>query len=491
VLGVVYRSLLVWDPGAPGLPGVGWFVFGLSDTAPQIVFAFVLGLVLYRWDWIVRAGGPRSPALGIGALVLSLSSFVWGRHAGALEFLVLSLGLLVLGSALCVLGRRAGRELAPALVILLFAIPIPGVVLNHVLLPMQLVAASQLEWMLHALGIPAIREGIALQLPHRAISVIETCSGLRGILMLTMLATCWATFFSLRPLASFIMIASAPVIALLVNAIRILSISLTPHSDFSAVHSLQGLAVFAGGIVLLIGVDVALSHTMGWQRRARSTAPTTVILSEGWRRRVLPTALVVLATLVASVALPVHLPQMGARSPVELPATVGEWKLDEKVKVDSLFLGRALVRSHVQRRYEMGHESVTVFVAVDDRLDRSRSVLSPKMGLPGPEWTVDDQGHLPLGPDDLDARWLVARWRVSHVSVLYWYEAVGRLSSEMLRAWLATDRSLFRRPCGALAVRLETESPSSPGGAEPGLVEFAEALRPHLAGLACRRSDEV
>jgi hypothetical protein len=149
VAALAYRSLVFWDPGGPGLPSIGWFVFGISDTAPQLVLAIVIGLLFQRRARIVRAiGEPRSPLLGAGSLLASGVLFFWGRHADAPEFLALSLALLLLGSALYVLGRRVARELVPPLLILLFAMPIPGIVLNHVLFPLQVAAAVQLAWLL-------------------------------------------------------------------------------------------------------------------------------------------------------------------------------------------------------------------------------------------------------------------------------------------------------------------------------------------------------
>jgi EpsI family protein len=490
---IAYRSLAVWDPGARGLPGIGWFVFGISDTAPQIVFAIVAGLLFRRRARIVRAlGGPRSPLLGVGAVSASLVLFVWGRHTDAPEFLVLSLACFVLGSALFIFGRRVARELGSPLLVLIFALPIPGIVLNHILLPMQVAAAVQLAWLLDAVGITVVREGVVLHLADRAIEVIETCSGLRGISILTMLAVCWAVFFSMRPLAACILVVSAPLIALAVNAVRLLSVSLNPYSDLASGHAVQGVAVFMAGIALLCGVDAMLRYSLGSGGRAEVTSPASSGARPRLRSATLPT-LVALALLAASIWLPIWQQATPERTAIELPSSVGEWRLrEEKLPVNGLFLGRALVPDHVHRRYEKGGEQVTVFVARDHRRDRSRSVLSPKTGLPGPDWSVEERYVRSLGPESFDAGWLVARSNARRVAVLHWYEGVEGLGTEMVRACLAMDRSALRRPCSSVAVRLQTEqSGGSDDERRAGarLLELADALRPYLAGLACAGSD--
>jgi hypothetical protein len=115
-------------------------------------------------------------------------------------------------------------------------------------------------------------------------------------------------------------------------------------------------------------------------------------------------------------------------------------------------------------------------------------VLSPKTGMPGSDWTVEEQYVRSLGPEGLDARWLVARSNARRVAVLHWYEGVAGLGAEFLRACLALDRSALRRPCGLVAVRLQTEQSSDSDGqrdAEARLLEMADGLRPYLAGLSC------
>lgn len=493
VAAIAYRSLVVWDPGGPGLPDVGWFVFGVSDPAPQIVLAIVAALLFQRGRRIVRAvGGPRSGLLGIASLLTSLVLFLWGRHVDAPELQAISLAFFLLGSALFVFGRRVARELGPPLLVLLFAIPIPGIVLNHILLPLQTLSAVQLTWLLDVLGIPVVREGVVLQLSDQTIRVIETCSGLRGMTILTMLAVCWASFFSMRPLAACLLVVSATPIALAINGARLLSISLNPYADLAAAHSFQGVAVFMAGIALLCGVDVVLRHTL--EGNEEPVPASSAALPRDWQHRAMLPTLVVLAILAASIWLPIWQPEAVTRSPIAFPASVAGWELgEEEVPIDHLFLGRANVPDRVHRRYHRGGEQVVIYVAYDDRRDRTRSVLSPKAGLPGPGWTVEERRVRSLGSDGPDAHWLVARSHAHRLSVLHWYEGVEGLGSEIARAWLATDRSAFARPCGALAVRLETEQDGDSDRrlrAEARLVELAAALRPYLASLTCADSEE-
>ena len=98
---------------------------------------------------------------------------------------------------------------------------------------------------------------------ERLFQVIETCSGLRSIFVLTTLAVGWLCFFPTRRLPAALLILSAPVIAYFVNTLRVLSLVLNPGSDLASIHSLQGVGIFLLGLLILYGVDSLLRRIPG------------------------------------------------------------------------------------------------------------------------------------------------------------------------------------------------------------------------------------
>jgi EpsI family protein len=131
------------------------------------------------------------------------------------------------------------------------------------------------------------------------------------------------------------------------------------------------------------------------------------------------------------------------------------------------------------RRYQRDDETVSAFVGYEDRLNRSRSLLSPKNAFPGRGWEAEERGLVELGPDGFPGVRVVARSQANRVLSYHYYLGIERLGEEALRAWLATDRSILRRPTGALVIRLSTEVSSTADGrsrAEARLREFAELL---------------
>ena len=115
----------------------------------------------------------------------------------------------------------------------------------------------------------------------------------------------------------------------------------------------------------------------------------------------------------------------------------------------------------------------------EDRLNRSRSLLSPKTVFPGRGWEAEERALVELGPDGFRGVEVVARSQSSRMLSYHWYQGIEGLGTEVLRAWLAIDRSFLRRPTGALVIRLSTEVSSTDEGrsrAEARLRELAELL---------------
>lgn len=119
-----------------------------------------------------------------------------------------SIGLLFLGSLgaelflarISILGTICGlivyfsggallRAMAFPLVFLLFAIPIPALIYNEIVFPLQFIASKFATSTLDMLNLfPVMREGNILILPHMSLEVVEACSGIRSLMSLLALA---------------------------------------------------------------------------------------------------------------------------------------------------------------------------------------------------------------------------------------------------------------------------------------------------------------
>ena len=130
---------------------------------------------------------------------------------------------------------------------------------------------------------------------------------------------------------------------------------------------------------------------------------------------------------------------------------------------------------------------MVLFVAVGARSNRNRSPLSPKTGLPGSGWIVEEEFPLTLEPGSQSASGSTLRSGSNRVLSYHWRQGAAGWLAEALRAFFALDRSPLRRPEEILVVRIGTglgaALPREKSAAEQTLLSFYHLLRPLLDGL--------
>ena len=82
-------------------------------------------------------------------------------------------------------GWRLLRAMSFPLAFLLFAIPIPVLIYNEIVFPLQFMASSFATRILEMLNLfPIMREGNVLIMPGMRLEVVEACSGIRSLMSL-------------------------------------------------------------------------------------------------------------------------------------------------------------------------------------------------------------------------------------------------------------------------------------------------------------------
>ncbi|HEY5657831.1 MAG TPA: EpsI family protein, partial [Myxococcota bacterium] len=485
---VAYRGLLGLRPDrAPHADVANWF-FEPSDTSPLLVLGLALWLAFRRWGRLrqlpARGGHPAVSAL---LLASALLAFAWALRSQAPDLQALSLLLLALGAAHLLAGAGGVRAaLLPAL-FLVFCIPLPAPLLNHVVWAFQLWTAEFAGALLSAIGLPAVVSGDQILLPDSVFAVIETCSGLRSVETLTMLALLMADLFRRHGAHTLLLLAAAPPIAFAINGVRAAALVVNPHSDIATVHDLQGVAMLLAGVVLLYAWDGALER-LGISRGGAGArvGNATAEGSPPVARRLA----VVTLLLACAAALSLWLPPW-PMEPVERPALedaieqqLGGWRAREHIETDWMFMGNTAFGRSLHRRYVRNAEQVELFVGTWDHDRRFQSAFSPKTALPGSGWLVEGQSTIRLGGREVEAR--VLRKDARRLLAVHWYEEASGLGVETLRALLALDRGPLRRPYTPVVVRLATPFSGAPEelrAVEARLADFAAALEPGVKKL--------
>jgi exosortase len=185
-----------------------------------LVPVFALVLLYLRRDKLAGAkwqinwrGLPLLAAGGLAYVAAAAINFDW--LAGA-ALLPAAAGLVVLLG-----GGPALRWAWPAVVFLVFMIPLPFRVEHALGDPLQRVATIGSNWALQALGFASYTEGHVIVLEHGRIAVVEACNGLSMLLTFAAITTGMA-FVVRRPLLDkVVVLLSTLPIAVFVNIVRI------------------------------------------------------------------------------------------------------------------------------------------------------------------------------------------------------------------------------------------------------------------------------
>jgi exosortase len=169
----------------------------------------------------------------------------------------------VTGSILYLGGTRWVKALAFPLALLLFMIPIPQIIYARLTLSLQLLASQLAEALITISGIPVIRTGNVLELPHQTLNVVEACSGIRSLISLSFLALIYAYFMDRRIWMRWALLAATVPIAIAANAIRVAITGLLTQVNTMLAqgiyHEIEGYLVFVIALGTLILVHRLLS----------------------------------------------------------------------------------------------------------------------------------------------------------------------------------------------------------------------------------------
>lgn len=165
---------------------------------------------------------------------------------------------MLIGLVWTMFGAKAMRQILFPALFLLFCMPLHSY-LDLVTIHLRLLAVSFADGVLHGCGVEVVREGTMLFSPSGsfAIDVAEPCSGLRSLFAMMALTAGYAYFTQPTWLRRGLLFVLAIPIAVVGNAVRILSIvaiAATCSPDFATgfYHDYSGYVVFLVAVALMV-----------------------------------------------------------------------------------------------------------------------------------------------------------------------------------------------------------------------------------------------
>ncbi|WP_397570699.1 exosortase/archaeosortase family protein [Schlesneria sp. T3-172] len=275
-----------------GTPSAGVIVAGL------LLVLALGGSDIPAWRWMYRLW-MTSPDSSHGILVPCFSAWLLWHRKGMLTIPLpaVTWSALILGSALIILGTltrctgvyirmisleaaavvpcvagvvlicggwHAARWAWPAVLFLVFMIPLPAGLGNILSGALQSIATVCSTFLLQTAGVPAVSEGNIIWLTEKPLGVAQACSGLRMMTSFFALAAGAAIVVQHPTWVRYMFILSAPLIAIGANVLRIFFTAVAYEFGNEKMaelifHDLAGWLMMPVGLLMLWGEYVILS----------------------------------------------------------------------------------------------------------------------------------------------------------------------------------------------------------------------------------------
>ncbi|MGH7278127.1 MAG: exosortase/archaeosortase family protein [Candidatus Rokuibacteriota bacterium] len=229
------------------------------------LFSLYLGWdARHRWPLAPR---PRWPG-GLVVAIAGLGVLAVGVRLESLTLTVLSFPVVLAGAGLFVAGPRGFRPFAFPVAFLALAAPLPEPALAALSLPLQHLAAAVTDGVLSALGIPAYREGLFIQLTTVRLHISEACNGLRFLLAMVVIGVAFAWAIAAPPLHRLAVVPLAVAVAIAANLVRVTGTALLAHAwgpeaAGGFFHLAYGKVVYAAMLVSFVAGVLLLRRRAG------------------------------------------------------------------------------------------------------------------------------------------------------------------------------------------------------------------------------------
>lgn len=241
-------------------------VWASEDQAHGPLILMVVGYLIWTQKEFIFSNETRttSPFLGWLFVAVGAVAYILGRSQ---DIVILDLGSLIpiiIGLLLIYFGYKGVRTFWFPIFFLIFMIPLPGVLVDAVTLPMKIAVSYVAEDILYFFDYPISRTGVILQIGQYQLLVADACAGLHTLISLEALGLLYLNIVKHDSLLRNITLATLIIpISFTANVIRVIVLTLVTYYFGDAagqgfVHGFAGILLFVVALTLIISVDSLL-----------------------------------------------------------------------------------------------------------------------------------------------------------------------------------------------------------------------------------------
>lgn len=226
-----------------------------------------------------EAQGRGARASGAAVLAVGLLAYAVGRVFDVVLSELGSIILVISGSLAFLFGWRTVWAFRFPLLFLLFALPLPGFIVDSLTAPLKLWVSVLAENALYAAGYPIARMGVSLTLGQYQMLVADACSGLNSMFSLMATGVFYVYLVDRKnKLHNALLVMAIPFIAFAANVIRVIIICLVTYyfgdeAGQGFVHGAAGVVLFAVSLTMMFAVDFALDRLFALGRKNAVVEP--------------------------------------------------------------------------------------------------------------------------------------------------------------------------------------------------------------------------
>lgn len=239
--------------------------YGLAHTLWQddeqghgpLILLVIIWLFWEQRGVLIKPAERTAPVAGYLALVFGLLVYALGRSQDITLLETGSLAPVLAGTLLVARGWAAIRALWFPLLFIVFLLPLPGMVIDAITLPLKQAVSDIVERLLYTAGFPIARNGVVLMIGQYQLLVADACSGLNSMFSLSALGVLY--LYLMRSPSWWhngMLIASILPIAFAANIIRVIVLVLLTYylgdeAGQGFLHEFSGMMLF---IIALSGL---------------------------------------------------------------------------------------------------------------------------------------------------------------------------------------------------------------------------------------------
>jgi exosortase len=221
---------------------------------------------------------PTSSLLGPVLVAIGWALCHWGFNAAKQSPLHAGALLVAVGSVVTILGPRLLITLWPAVLLMAFIVPVPGLVRQRISIPLEQVTARATSGILAIFGVPLERSANVITINGRPVTVAEACNGLRMIFPLLMIVYVFCFTLPLKASVRWLLLLTSPLSAVVCNVLRLLPTVLlygyASKGTADIFHEYSGWPMVAIAFLALMLV-IKTMRAMGWNVMQRGSDAAT------------------------------------------------------------------------------------------------------------------------------------------------------------------------------------------------------------------------